>query len=54
MDEISFTYYCPRCGEGFIGEMPCDQETYADLITCEDCGHRYTLNVRVDIIVTTE
>lgn len=53
MDEIDFTYNCPNCGEGFCGSMPCDQSEYAKLVTCEDCGHKYSLSVYVELHITT-
>ena len=54
MGEIDFQYTCPNCGEEFCGSMPCDQSEYANLITCEDCGHKYALTVTVEINVSTE
>jgi DNA-directed RNA polymerase subunit RPC12/RpoP len=53
MDEITFEYTCPKCKELFIGEMPSDQTEYSKCITCECCGHRYVLEVEIDIIVKT-
>ena len=54
MDEIDFTYGCPSCGVVFCGSMPSDQDTYQKNIECEECGHRFVLDVYVQIIVITE
>ena len=53
MDEITFIYSCPECGEEFVGEMASDQTEYSKCITCEDCGNKYVLQVEIDIIVKT-
>jgi DNA-directed RNA polymerase subunit RPC12/RpoP len=54
MDEIDFEYECPKCGELFCGSMPCDDKTFSDLVVCETCSHKFTLNVQVDVIVFVE
>lgn len=53
MGEIDFIYECPKCGTEYCGEMDSNNEEYVELISCEECGHKYTLFVNIEINVQT-
>lgn len=48
-----FDYYCPKCMEGFVGELEDGRDSLKEKHTCEDCGQEFTLEVRTEIIVGT-
>lgn len=54
MDDIEFEHVCPDCGQEYIASMPSDSSGTRIDVKCEDCGKRYGVVARVEIVVNYE
>lgn len=55
-DTFGYEYYCPHCGEGFLGEISYDKDSETKEVICEDCNGKYLLKVKFvsHVSITTE
>jgi transcription elongation factor Elf1 len=55
MNEETFDYVCPWCGEKYVGVHDLNKEKCTVILECDDCGKKYKLaskavvNIEVDV-----